>query len=93
MLPDTSKSLDCTDLPHQSLPRTIQAGDLVIVYESINSLKAVVVDPSIRFENRFGSFAQKVSPAATRHAQHPCQPHRLLLLLLLLLFVVVAVVM
>lgn len=39
---------------------TMQEGDLVIVYENFNSMKAVYVDAKATFENRFGSFPQKV---------------------------------
>jgi hypothetical protein len=41
-------------------PRPIQEGDLVIVYESYNSIKSLHVDPKGQFSNRFGNFAQKV---------------------------------
>ncbi|PNW83409.1 hypothetical protein CHLRE_05g244236v5 [Chlamydomonas reinhardtii] len=35
---------------------TIKQGDCVIVYEGINSMKAVYITPKGRFENRFGVF-------------------------------------
>lgn len=41
-------------------PRTIQDGDLVIVYENMNYMKAVTVKSSEKFDNRFGSFPHKV---------------------------------
>jgi hypothetical protein len=44
-----------------SCSSTINAGDLVIVYENNVNMKAVYVDPKARFECRFGSFVQKVS--------------------------------
>lgn len=45
-------------------PRTIQVGDLVIVYEGINSMKAVSVSDRGGYENKFGYFAHKVGPGA-----------------------------
>ncbi|KAF5842670.1 S-adenosyl-L-methionine-dependent methyltransferase [Dunaliella salina] len=44
--------------PAQGQPR-IQDKSLVIVYESINSMKAVHVDAKARYDNRYGSFLQK----------------------------------
>ena len=41
-------------------PRKIANGDLVIVYESFNAMKAVYVDAKEAFRNRFGTFPQKV---------------------------------
>lgn len=40
--------------------RTIQEGDLVIVYESFQSMKHIYVDPKAQFQNRYGAFNQKV---------------------------------
>lgn len=40
--------------------RTIQEGDLVIVYERFDAMKAVTVKSSDIFQNRFGAFAMKV---------------------------------
>ncbi|KAJ9528431.1 hypothetical protein QJQ45_020279 [Haematococcus lacustris] len=40
-------------------PRCIRDGDLVIVYEGHSSMKAVHVNSKERFDNKFGSFAQK----------------------------------
>lgn len=45
-------------------PNTIKEGDLVIVYESFQSIKHVYVDPKAQFQNRYGAFAQKVRTAA-----------------------------
>ncbi|KAL6763947.1 S-adenosyl-L-methionine-dependent methyltransferase [Haematococcus lacustris] len=39
--------------------RCIRDGDLVIVYEGHSSMKAVHVNSKERFDNKFGSFAQK----------------------------------
>lgn len=39
--------------------RTIQEGDLVIVYESFQSMKHIYVDPKAQFQNRYGCFNQK----------------------------------
>ena len=41
--------------------RNIQDGDLVVVYERFDSLKAVVVNSRSEFSNRFGHFQMKVS--------------------------------
>ena len=49
-----------------SSPRTIREGDLVIVYESPQSMKAVTIDGAKgQFQNRFGNFPHKVGPAAS----------------------------
>ncbi|KAF6250328.1 tRNA methyltransferase complex GCD14 subunit-domain-containing protein [Scenedesmus sp. NREL 46B-D3] len=40
-------------------PRLIQEGDLVVVYESYNALKAVYVDKKGQCANRFGNFQHK----------------------------------
>lgn len=40
--------------------RVIQEGDLVIVYESFQSIKHIYVDPKAQFQNRYGCFNQKV---------------------------------
>lgn len=40
--------------------RTIKEGDLVIVYESFQSIKHIYVDPKAQFQNRYGCFNQKV---------------------------------
>lgn len=41
-------------------PRLIQDGDLVVVYENINSIKSVYVSSKATFQNRYGAFPQKV---------------------------------
>ena len=41
--------------------RCIQAGDLVIVYERFDSMKAVRVTPGESYGNRYGNFKLKVS--------------------------------
>jgi hypothetical protein len=41
-------------------PRLIQEGDLVVVYESYNAIKAVYVDKKGQYANRFGNFQHKV---------------------------------
>jgi hypothetical protein len=43
---------------------TIQHGDLVIVYENVNVMKAMYVDKKASFSNKYGNFAQKVPHAA-----------------------------
>jgi hypothetical protein len=40
---------------------TIKEGDLVIVYESFQSIKHVYVDSKAQFQNRYGCFNHKVS--------------------------------
>lgn len=40
---------------------TIKEGDLVIVYESFQSIKHLYVDSKAQFQNRYGRFNQKVS--------------------------------
>lgn len=57
--------------------RTIQEGDLVIVYESFQSMKHIYVDSKAQFQNRYGCFNQKVSRATC------CWGRKNLLLLLL----------
>ena len=42
--------------------RTIKAGDLVVVYEGYQSLKAVYIDPVKCHNTRNGSFPHKASP-------------------------------
>lgn len=42
--------------------RTIQEGDLVVVYESFNAIKAVYVDKKGQYANRYGTFLHKVLP-------------------------------
>lgn len=54
--------LPCTstaDGATTSYDRNIKDGDLVIVYEGHDAMKAVTVTASGRFENRFGIFAHK----------------------------------
>lgn len=53
-------------LPSQEAPaaRCIKEGELVVVYENYNSIKFVYVDPKAQYNNRYGSFAQKVAAAA-----------------------------
>jgi hypothetical protein len=47
-------------------PRLIQEGDLVVVYESYNAIKAVYVDKKKgQHANRFGNFQHKVRNAGT----------------------------
>ena len=47
-----------------SAPRTIREGELVIVYESPQSMKAVTIDGAKgQFQNRFGNFPHKVRAA------------------------------
>lgn len=41
-------------------PRTIQEGDLVVIYESFNSIKFAYVDKKYNYANRFGTFHHKV---------------------------------
>lgn len=41
-------------------PRSIQAGDMVIVYERYDSMKSMTVSQSGRYNNRWGAFAMKV---------------------------------
>jgi hypothetical protein len=41
--------------------RTIRAGDLVVVYEGYQSLKAVYIDPAKCHNTRNGSFPHKAS--------------------------------
>lgn len=49
-----------------SAPRTIREGDLVIVYESPQSMKAVTIDGGKgQFQNRFGNFPHKVGAVAS----------------------------
>ena len=43
---------------------TIQPGDLVVVYERFNAMKAVYVDPSKVHDTKFGGFQMKVSTTA-----------------------------
>eukprot|EP00878_Enallax_costatus_P018309 GHUV01019267.1.p1 GENE.GHUV01019267.1~~GHUV01019267.1.p1 ORF type:complete len:388 (+),score=88.38 GHUV01019267.1:192-1355(+) len=40
-------------------PRTIQEGDLVVIYESFNSIKFAYVDKKSSYVNRFGTFQHK----------------------------------
>uniref|UniRef100_A0A383VEF1 tRNA (adenine(58)-N(1))-methyltransferase n=1 Tax=Tetradesmus obliquus TaxID=3088 RepID=A0A383VEF1_TETOB len=40
-------------------PKLIQEGDLVVVYESYNAIKAVYVDKKGQYANRFGNFQHK----------------------------------
>jgi hypothetical protein len=42
-------------------PRCIQEGDLVIIYETPQSLRSALVTQKGRFDNRFGSFTHKVA--------------------------------
>lgn len=42
-------------------PVTIKDGDLVIVYERYDCMKSVTVTQKGRYDNRYGSFAMKVS--------------------------------
>ncbi len=44
--------------------RTIAVGDLVIVYETPMSMKAVTVEAKGQFQNRFGSFQHRVRGGA-----------------------------
>ena len=46
-----------------SIPRLIQDGDLVIVYERFDSMKAITVAQRAVFNNKFGNFAMKVRSA------------------------------
>ena len=41
-------------------PPNISAGDLVIVYEGFNAMKAVQVEPTMNFGTKFGHFPMKV---------------------------------
>ena len=41
-------------------PPKISAGDLVIVYEGYNAMKAVQVEPTMKFGTKFGHFPMKV---------------------------------
>ncbi len=41
-------------------PRCIQEGDMVVVYERFDSMKAVTVTLRGSFNNKFGNFAMKV---------------------------------
>lgn len=43
-------------------PRTIQEGDLVVIYESFNSIKFAYVEKKASYVNRFGTFHHKVGP-------------------------------
>ncbi len=53
--------------------RTIQEGDKLIVYESPNSMKLVVVSRKENFNNKFGAFQHKVRACA---AGVPLAPKR-----------------
>lgn len=44
-------------------PPKISAGDLVVVYEGFNAMKAVQVEPTMQFGTKFGQFPMKVSLA------------------------------
>ena len=48
------------ELVSTSYKDTMQEGDLVVVYEHYNSMKAVYISAGAKFENRFGSFPHKV---------------------------------
>jgi hypothetical protein len=54
-------------------PRCISEGDLVIVYESFNAIKAVTVEPKGHYQNRFGAFFHKVGCCSTCTHTHPWQ--------------------
>lgn len=43
-------------------PRTIADGDLVILYEQFDSMKAVYVNAKENIQSRFGCFPMKVHP-------------------------------
>ena len=60
-----------TFMLHTETPRSasIHRGDLVIVYERHDSMKAVRVDPSKEFANRFGVFRMSVSIRAQLHSK------------------------
>ena len=65
-VPEAGKALCTPDrkmLACSASPQTyvIKDGDLVIVYESYASMKAIVVTKNGRFDNRYGSFAHKVT--------------------------------
>jgi hypothetical protein len=59
-------------------PRTIQPGDMVIVYERYDSMKSLTVSQKGRYNNRWGSFPMKVASAcsscckACSHAVYIC---------------------
>ena len=53
-------------------PPKISAGDLVIVYEGYNAMKAVQVEPTMKFGTKFGHFPMKVRLALL---QVPLQLH------------------
>jgi hypothetical protein len=59
-------------------PRLIQEGDLVVVYESYNAIKAVYVDKKGQYANRFGNFQHKVRKLSARAAAAAQQQQPLL---------------
>lgn len=50
--------------PPAAGPRRIEAGDMVIVYENINSAKFVYVERDAVFRNRYGTFRHNVRLAS-----------------------------
>lgn len=64
VLPCTAAAAAAGDGQSAAAARTIKEGDLVIVYESFQSIKHVYVDSKAQFQNRYGAFNQKVSRGA-----------------------------
>jgi hypothetical protein len=58
-------------------PRLIQEGDLAVVYESYNAIKAVYVDSKKgQYANRFGNFQHKVRAWLAARASAPATGRR-----------------
>jgi hypothetical protein len=56
----TAASMDAKAAhPQSASDRNIHDGDLVIVYESPQAMKAVTITVNGRYDNRFGNFALK----------------------------------
>lgn len=56
------------DVPGSPSTRTIASGDLVIVYERFDSMKAYDVDASKTYHGRFGLFPVKVHNRCPMHS-------------------------
>ncbi len=54
--------------------QTIKEGDLVVVYERFDSMKAVTVTPKGQFGNCFGNFQTKVLQSAALHQRFAWAP-------------------
>ena len=52
----------------QPMHTVIQEGDMVIVYERFDSMKAVTVSAKGQYQNRFGCFLMKVRSVSICHA-------------------------